>query len=118
MVAELEGEKAARFGAKTMLIPSPLQLEDAISNISFGRTMTLKELRASLAKSAGADVTCPYSARICWELVAQAAEEDRAEGKTEVTPWWRVTKDGKPSAKLPGGEGRHRALLQAEGVFI
>jgi len=118
VVAELEGEKAARFGAKTMLIPSPLQVAEAISNIPFGRSNTLKELRAQLAASAGADVTCPYTARICWELVAQVAEEDRVEGKTDVTPWWRVTKDRKPHARLPGGENRHRALLQAEGVHI
>ena len=101
-----------------MLIPSPRQVQEAIWGIPLGESRTLVELRSSLAKSSGADVTCPHSARVCWELVAQAAEEDRAEGKTDVTPWWRVTKDRKPSAKLPGGEERHRALLLAEGVRI
>jgi len=118
LVAGLDGEMAARFRAKTMLIPSPKQVQEAIWLIPFGESVTLMGLRASLAKNSGADVTCPYSARVCWELVAQAAEEDRAEGKTGVTPWWRVTKDRKPNAKLPGGQERHRALLLAEGVRI
>ena len=118
VVAELEGEKAARFKAKTMLIPSPTQVQEAISKIPFGQSNTLKELREALAESSGADVTCPYTARICWELVALAAEEDRAEGNIEVTPWWRVTRDGKPSSNLPGGEERHRALLLAEGGLL
>jgi alkylated DNA nucleotide flippase Atl1 len=63
----LEGAKAARFNAKTVLIPSPMQVRDAIA---------------------------------------------------EVTPWWRVTKEGKPNPKMPGGIERHRALLLEEGVRI
>jgi alkylated DNA nucleotide flippase Atl1 len=118
VVAALEGEKAARFKASTMLIPSPAQVEEAIRQIPFGQAVTLAKLRLSLANSVGADVTCPYTARICWELVAVAAEEDRAEGMKDVTPWWRVTKDHKPSARLPGGERHHRALLGAEGIAI
>ena len=118
VVAPLEGEKAKRFRAQSMLIPSPQQVQQAIAEIPFGRACTLRELRKSLADSSGADVTCPYTARIFWELVAFAAEEDRADGKTDIAPWWRVTKDHKPSAKLPGGEQRHRALLLSEGVRI
>jgi len=118
VVAVLEPEKAARFKAKTMLIPSPLQVQKAISEIPYGEAKTLLELRKTLADASEADVTCPYSARVCWELVAEAAEEDRADGKSDVTPWWRVTKDHKPSPKLPGGAERHRALLLVEGVRI
>jgi len=117
-VAKLEGEKAARFGAATMLIPSPLQVQKAIAAIPLGQSKTLRGLRESLAADSGADVTCPYTARVCWELVAEAAEEDRTEGKTDIAPWWRVTKDHKPSSKVPGGETRHRALLLAEGIRI
>ncbi len=118
LVAELEGAKAARFKASTMLIPSPLQVQKAINGIPLGKTVTLTELRKTLAEQSDADVTCPYTARVCWALVAEAAEEDRAEGKPDVTPWWRVTKDGAPSAKTPGGPERHRSLLLAEGVRI
>ena len=118
VVADLDGDKAARFKAKTMLIPSPQQVQTAISSIPFGQSRTLLELRKILADGSGADVTCPYTARICWELVAEAAEEDRADGKTDVTAWWRVTKDGAPNSKLPGGTERHRALLLAEVVHI
>lgn len=118
VVATLEGEKAKRFRARTMLIPSPHQVRDAISEIPVGSTLTLKELQLKLARAAAADVSCPFATRICWQLVAEAAEEDRAEGISPVTPWWRVTKDKHPNPKLPGGSERHCALLGQEGVWI
>lgn len=113
-VFPLEGAKAARFQASTMLIPSPMQVRDAIAAIPYGQTKTTTELRKQLARESGADVTCPRATTICWLLVAEAAEENDA----DVTPWWRLTKDGKPNPKLPGGAERHRALLLAEGVHI
>ncbi|HWD37360.1 MAG TPA: hypothetical protein VG944_00805 [Fimbriimonas sp.] len=117
-VAELEPEKAARFKAKTMLIPSPVQVEQAISAIAMGECKSLLQVRRELAQSFGAEVTCPYAARVGWELAAEAAEEDRLAGASSVTPWWRVTKDGKPHSKLPGGAENHRRLLLMEGVSI
>jgi hypothetical protein len=117
-VAELEPAKAARFKAATMLIPSPADIEKAIFSIPNGATQTLRQLRDTMAQAAKAGVTCPYAARVGWELVAQAAEEDRAAGKADVCPWWRVTKDGAPSAKTPGGIDNHRALLAGEGVQV
>jgi hypothetical protein len=41
---------------------------------------------------------------------------DRADGKTPISPWWRVTKDGKLYAKLPGGVERHRELRSEEAL--
>jgi alkylated DNA nucleotide flippase Atl1 len=115
-VYTVEAAKAARFNAKTMLIPSPMQVRDAIAEIPYGQTRTALQVRKQLAEASGAEVTCPRAMTICWLLVAEAAEEDRAENVAEVTPWWRVTKDGKPNPKLPGGAERHRALLIEEGV--
>ena len=117
VVDTLEPAKAARLKAKTMLMPSPNQVRDAIATIPAGQTKTLKEVRREIADASGADMTCPVAARQCWRLVAEAAEEDRADGN-KVAPWWRVTKDGKPDSRVPGGEANHRALLHAEGVQI
>jgi hypothetical protein len=117
-VATLEPAKAARFKAKTMLIPSAGQIRDEIAKILPGQSKSLRTIREELAASAGADITCPGAAGKHWRLAAEAAEEDRAEGATDITPWWRVTRDGQPHRWLPGGEERHRALLAAEGVSI
>ncbi len=80
--------------------------------------MTLKAIRDELAEESGAGTTCPFVAGIFWKLIAEAADENLADGIDDRTPWWRVTKDGKPNPKLPGGIDRHRALLVEEGVRI
>ncbi|CAN5706693.1 hypothetical protein BH11ARM2_BH11ARM2_07200 [soil metagenome] len=109
-VYTLEPEKAARFKARTMLVPSPDQMRNAISTIPHGETKTLRQLREELAADTGADITCPYAAGLCWRLVAEDAETDGA----DETPWWRVTADGKPNPKLPGGAERHLMLWTGE----
>jgi len=117
-VAPLEGEKAARFKADSMLIPSPEQVREAIAAIPYGASKTVLQVRKELALANDAGTTCPYMMSVCWRLVAQAAEEDRADGISDVTPWWRLTRDKKPDPKMPGGSENHRALLSAEGVRI
>jgi hypothetical protein len=118
VVHVLDDAKAARMKARTMLIPTPLQVRDYICAIPSGQTRTVKELRDQLATDAGADITCPMVAGIFWRVVAEAAEEDRASGSTPIAPWWRLLKDGKPNPKMPGGEENHRSLLAAEGVQV
>ncbi len=117
-VHELDPANAARFNARTLLIPSPLQVRDAIAAIPRGELKSFRELRYDLAQASGAEAACPLVTGILWRVVAEAAEEDRVGGAAEVTPWWRVTKDGRPNPKLPGGADRHRALLMEEGVKI
>jgi alkylated DNA nucleotide flippase Atl1 len=114
----LDDAKAARLKGRTMLIPSPLQVRDAIAAIPSGQPITVNDLRQTLAEASGAEVTCPRATTICWLLVAEAAEEDRAEGASDVTPWWRITRERKPDPRLPGGIANHRALLLNEGVRI
>ena len=115
-VHTLDPQKAARFNGRSMLIPSPRDVCAAIEQIPFGQSRTIAQLRADLALAAGADVTCPRAATVCWLMAAEAAEMDRADGVTPVTPWWRVTKDAKLYAKLPGGQERHRELRLEEGI--
>src|SRR5689334_19665036 len=116
-VHTLDPRKAARFNARTMLIPSPSDLCAAIEQIPFGTSKTMAQLRAELALAAGADITCPRAATVCWLIAAEVAEMDRAEDVSPITPWWRVSKDGKLYAKLPGGLQRHRELRVEEGIF-
>lgn len=113
-VHQLDDAKAAKMKASSMLIPTPLQVQTAINQIPFGQTKTSRELGNELAAANGAEITCPLCMGIFWRIVAECAEEDRAEGKTDITPYWRVTANGKPNPKLPGGAEHHKALIDSE----
>ena len=106
----LEPEKAKRMNGKTLYIPSVADVRRAIESIPFGQMRTIPQLRAQLAKQGGADVACPAVTIKYWKWMAFAAED---EGGPEL-PWWRVTKDGKPSDLLPGGHSEHIARLAKE----
>lgn len=108
-----------KLGDGTMLIPRPLDVDAVVRTIRKGRLMTGSELRAVLAKNAGAATTCPLWTGIFLRIVAEAAEEDRRAGHARITPYWRVVKDnGTLNEKFPGGASAHAAQLRAEGFNI
>ena len=49
-------------------------------------------------------------------IAARAAEEDAAEGKTDITPYWRTIKSkGELNEKYPGGVEAQATHLREEG---
>ena len=103
---------------KTMLIPEPKKIDALVQSIQFGTVVTIGNLRSRLAKDAGADMACPMTTGIFLKIVAFAAEEYREMGK-DVTPYWRVVKDGgKLNDKFPDGITLHADLLESEGHTI
>lgn len=76
-----------------MLIPTPAQVEEEIKKIPAGTHKTLPEIRDSLAKQAGADITCPMCGSLFARIVAERAAEQYLAGKSldEIAPFWRVT---------------------------
>ena len=61
----------------------------------------------------------PLVTGIFVRIAAEAAEEDAAAGKTEITPYWRVVKeDGSLNPKFPGGVQRQQEHLREEGHRI
>jgi alkylated DNA nucleotide flippase Atl1 len=104
-----------RCGTGKLLIPTPLDVDAQIRKIPNGRVMTTGELRAELARTYGADTTCPLCTGMFVRIVAEASEE-RGMNKA---PYWRViANDGKLNPKLPGGVEAHAAALRAEGHVI
>jgi len=75
-----------------MLVSTPQAVNTYIQTLESGETRTIPQLRGDLAEQAGCDGTCPLSTSIFVRMVAEAALEDIADGKTpaEVTPFWRV----------------------------
>ena len=114
-IEDMPANLVARYGAGGFLIPTPKQVDALIREIPYGETRTASSLRGELATRSGAVTSCPLCFGIFWRLAAEAAEEDRAEGRTDITPYWRVVKEGgKFNEKLPGGIEAHRALIVAE----
>lgn len=113
----LDPAKAKRLNARTLYIPSPDDVAEAIRAIPAGQTKTIVELRRDLAAHGDAETACPAATNKYWKWLAHAATDDDLEQGYHV-PWWRVLKDGKPSRHMPGGVERQVALLQAEGVDL
>ena len=115
-IVELPPEAWDKMGGATMLVSTPLDVEAAIRTVPKGKLITSRQLREKLARAAGAECACPTSTGIFVRIAAEAAEEDRAEGKTRITPYWRVIKpDGCLNEKLPGGVEAQATNLRAEG---
>jgi alkylated DNA nucleotide flippase Atl1 len=111
--------KMSRFGQGTMLIPTPKLVDELIRRIPKGKLVTVGELRRKLAADFAADVTCPLTTGIFVRIAAEAAEEDRANGRRRITPYWRVVKDdGGLNPKFPGGEHLQARWLRSEGLSI
>jgi alkylated DNA nucleotide flippase Atl1 len=107
---------AGRLGHGMMLIPTALEVDAMIRKIPRGQVSTLAQIRKRLARWHNAEVTCPLVTGIFLRIVAEAAEEDRAAGRADITPYWRVVReDGRLIAKFPGGVERQAEQLRAEG---
>jgi hypothetical protein len=101
---------------KTMVIPSPLEVDQVMRRVPKGRLVTVSEIRACLAKKHGTDIACPMTTGIFAWIAAHAAEEARAAGDRNVTPYWRTLKTGgELNPKYPGGIPALRKLLASEG---
>ena len=111
--------KMSRFGKGTMLIPTPMLVDELIRKVPKGKLITGSELRRKLASDFATDVTCPLTTGIFVRIAAEAAEEDRANGKRRLTPYWRVVKDdGSLNPKYPGGPDAQARNLRAEGFAL
>jgi alkylated DNA nucleotide flippase Atl1 len=108
-----------QLGTGTMLIPRPIDVDALIRKVPRGKVVTLTQLREELARAAGADVTCAMVAGMFVRIAAEAAAEDIREGKSKVTPYWRVVRDdGRLLEKLPGGPSEQARHLKSEGHKI
>jgi alkylated DNA nucleotide flippase Atl1 len=118
-IVKLPPEAWEKMGGATMLVSTPHDVDAMIRTVPKGKLMTSRQLRARLAREAGAECACPTSTGIFVRIAAEAAEEERAAGKERITPYWRVLKpDGGLNEKLPGGVEAQSSHLKAEGHVI
>jgi alkylated DNA nucleotide flippase Atl1 len=108
-----------QWGKGTLVIPAPLEVDSLMRKVPEGKLTTINEIRAYLAKKHKATIGCPMTTGIFSWVAAHAAEEQRANDRLDVTPYWRTLKTGGLlNEKYPGGIVAQRARLEAEGHVI
>jgi len=118
-VVEIDERMSQRWGTGTVVIPDPMEVDAIMRSVPRGRLITINQIRERLAKKHGATIGCPITTGIFASMAARAAEEDAAEGKKDITPYWRTLKvGGVLSDKFPGGVEAQAAKLKAEGHTI
>ena len=110
------GKMSKRWGAGTMVIPAPREVDALMKRVPRGRLVTINELRVALAKKHRVNFACPITTGIFSWIAAHAAAEAEMEGAKRVTPFWRTLKTGgEVNPKYPGGVGGIAKRLRAEG---
>ncbi len=115
-VEKITDKMSKRWGTGTVVIPAPLEVDAMMRKVPEGKLVTINEIRAALAKKHKATIGCPMTTGIFAWIAANAAEEQRQEGKKDITPYWRTLKTkGVINAKYPGGVEGQKKLLEREG---
>jgi hypothetical protein len=119
---EENGKFTPRWGLKvgdTLVIPPPREVDEVMKKVSRGRLTTINEIRKALAKKHKTTSACPITSGIFACIAANAAEEEREQGKKNITPYWRTLKaGGELNPKYPGGVKEQKERLEAEGHKI
>lgn len=115
-VAPIDSTKSTRWGTGTCVIPAPREVDGIMREVPRGRLTTIDEIRAALARRHKATMACPLTTGIFAWIAAHAAEEARASGEPDTTPYWRTLKSkGELNPKYPGGIENLKRRLSAEG---
>ena len=118
-VVEINDKMSTRWGTGTVVIPAPKEVDEIMKKVPEGKGITVSEIRALLAQKHGASIGCPLTTGIFANIAAHAVEEAAAEGKKDITPYWRTLKSGgELNEKYPGGVEAQAAHLREEGHTI
>jgi len=118
-VVEITDKMSKRWGTGTVCIPAPIEVDEIMKKVPRGKLITINQIRTIVAKKHGATIGCPITTGIFAMIAARAAEEAAAEGKTDITPYWRTLKlGGQLNEKYPGGAEVQSARLKEEGHTI
>ena len=118
-VGKVTQKMSQKWGAGTMVIPAPVEVDALMRKVPRGKVTTINELRTALAHRHKADFACPITTGIFAWIAAHAAAEDLDSGKKRITPYWRTLKTGGDlNPKYPGGLRDVAARLRSEGHRI
>lgn len=110
---------AKKFGEGLMVVPAPIEIDEQMKKVPFGKIITINKIREKIAKKHSAKIGCALVTGIFSWVAAHAAVEDELAGKKNCTPYWRTLKQGGViNEKYPGGIEKQAMLLEAEGHFV
>lgn len=115
-VEKITEKMRKRWGSGTIVIPAPVEVDELMRKVPRGKVITINEVRNALAKRHKATICCPMTTGIFASIAAHAAQEQKQQGKKDVTPYWRtLRKGGVINPKYPGGLEGQKKLLEQEG---
>lgn len=79
---------SSRWGTGTVAIPAPLEVDEIMKKVPKGKLITINEIREIIAKKHKATIGCPIACGIFAWIAANAADEEMAQGKKNITPYW------------------------------
>lgn len=104
-----------KYGGSKMFFSPPIDYDKIMKKVSYGKVITVGQIREYLAKKNHADFTDPITAGIFVSIAAWASEQR----DTNKTPYWRTLKaKGELNPKYPGGVEAQKIKLEAEGHTI
>ena len=118
-VEQIPTRMSKKWGTGTLVIPAPFKVDQLMRRVPTGKLTTINGIRATLAKRHNATIGCPLTTGIFASIAARAAEEQKQQGKTDITPYWRTLKiGGFLNEKYPGGLSVQKKLLEQEGHIV
>ncbi|AIQ62474.1 methylated DNA-protein cysteine methyltransferase [Paenibacillus stellifer] len=104
-----------KYGGERMYFAPPVDYDRVMKAVPLGKVITTGQIRDAFAKANHADFTDPITAGIFVSIAAWASEQRN----DDKTPYWRTLKaDGELNPKYPGGVGKQKQKLEAEGHTI
>ena len=118
-VSVINEKMSKRWGTGTVVIPAPIEVDELMRRVPEGKLVTINLIREALAKKHKATIGCPMTTGIFAWVAANAAEEQKQQGKDDITPYWRTLKTGGIlNPKYPGGVEGLTTYLESEGHTV
>jgi hypothetical protein len=118
-VEEIRGGMSKIWGTGTLVIPAPIEVDQLMRKVPKGKLTTINEIRQALATKHHVTIGCPMTTGIFAWIAANAAEEQKQRGATDITPYWRTLKvKGLINEKYLGGAEAQTVLLEQEGHSV
>jgi hypothetical protein len=86
---------------RNVFLPTARMVDDYARSLSAGQSSDAAEMKKRFAAEHHADLTCPVTARLHLQTIAEAALEahERGAALAEITPFWRVMDESDQTAK-------------------
>lgn len=115
-VEKIKPKLEKKWGKGTVVIPAPREVDAIMKKVPKGKLITINKIREKLAQKHHATLGCPICTGIFARIAAEVANEERAEGRKDINPYWRTLKEGGViNEKYPEGLEGQKKLLEKEG---